>query len=225
MGIRAAGIAGLSLLVVGAASAAAQTIEMAASAPGSAVEGCLRPGAPMSAAVIDACNEAIKPGGLQGVERALGLYRRGRARQAVGEKAGADADLRAAAAQYTETMSRWHPQPGMLHDRARAWHALGEVDKALADYDDAAGLDPLDSMIFLNRGILLAHEKGDRSLALIDFERVLALEPLSSRIVQRAEQEKAALMPGPAAPTVGERGPEIGDRAPGAKGWSSPGLK
>lgn len=216
---------GLCLLFLGAASAGAQSIEMAALAPGSAVEGCLRPGAPTSFAVIDACNEAIRPGGLHGVERAQGFYNRGRARQALGETAGAEADLRAAAAQYTETISRWHPQPEILHGRAKAWHALGEADKALADYNLAARLDPLDPMIFLNRGILLAHEKRDRYLALIDFERVLALEPPSSRILRRAEREQAALRPGSAAPAGIERGPEIAEHSPGAKGWTPPAFR
>ncbi|CAN5546020.1 hypothetical protein BH10PSE6_BH10PSE6_04610 [soil metagenome] len=119
-------------------------------------------------------------------------------------------------------MSSWHPQPELLYGRAMAWHALGEADKALADYNRAARLDPLDPMIFLNRGILLAHEKHDRYLALIDFEQVLALKPLSSRILRRAEQEQVALMLGSAAPTVGKREPEARDHAPGAKGWSPP---
>lgn len=216
---------GLCLLFLGAASAGAQSIEMASLGPGSAVEGCLRPGAPRSIAVIGACNEAIRPGGLQGVERALGLYNRGRARQALGEKGGAETDLRAAAAQYTETISRWQPQPEILHGRAKAWHALGETDKALADYNLAARRDPLQPMTFLNRGILLAHEKRDRYLALIDFERVLALAPLSSRILRRAQQEQAALMAGSVAPAGIERGPEIGEHSPGAKGQSPPAFR
>jgi tetratricopeptide (TPR) repeat protein len=165
----------------------------------------------MSSAVIAACNEALMPGGLDGKDRALGLYNRGRAREALADQAGSDTDLREAAAQYTAIMSSWHPQPEILYGRAKAWHALGEADKALADYNRAAQLNPLDSMIFLNRGILLAHEKRDRYLALIDFERVLALEPASSRVLRRAEQESAALtqVANAEPKKAGERGPAI----------------
>lgn len=181
---------------------------MAAAAPNSPEQICLSLRAPLSSAAIAACTQAIDAGSVDGADRARAFYHRGRARQALGDKPGADADYRAAIAQYTETLSTSHPQPDRLYGRATAYHSLGEFDKALADYNQAARLDPLNPMTFLNRGILLAHKKRDRFLALIDFEVVLALEPNSSRVLRRAEQERAALMVASGPESQGDAAPQ-----------------
>ncbi len=161
--------------------------------------------------MIAACDEAI--GGLDGTDRALALFNRGRARQVLGDKAGGESDLRQSAAEYTAGMSTSKPQAARLYGRANAWHALREFDKALADYNNAARLDPLEPLIFLNRGILLAHEKKDRYLALIDFETVLALEPNNARVLRRAEQEWAALMlVSESVPVATRQGPALEER-------------
>jgi tetratricopeptide (TPR) repeat protein len=194
MGMRAAGLIGFCLFLLGAFPASAQRVDLAALAPDSPVEGCLKAIAPLSSGLVAACNEALVSGGLEGTDRALAFFNRGRARQALGDKTGSTADLHEATARYTDLLEKRSPQPDTLLRRGMALHALGDTDKALADYNLSARLDPLNPLVFMNRGILLARRHESTYLAMVDFERVIALEPADYRLLRRAEQERAALI-------------------------------
>jgi tetratricopeptide (TPR) repeat protein len=58
--------------------------------------------------------------------------------------------------------------------RGYAYHRMGEYQKALADYDQAIGLDPADSYALYNRG-LIYHRFGDRQRAIADYSASLKL--------------------------------------------------
>jgi tetratricopeptide (TPR) repeat protein len=168
------------------------TTELAMAAP-EKVEAqlCLQPPA-TPPVVVEACTEALDAGRLQGIDRAHALVNRGMARRLLGDGAGADQDLRQAAAQYSAVISRTSPEANLIYARALIWHALGDADRALADYNVAARLDPTAPLLFLNRGILLAHYKSDYTLALVDFDQALQLKPADPQVLYRASRERAA---------------------------------
>lgn len=196
MGVRDVGLAVLAGLLLSSAGAASaqDAVELAMAAPqASAVQRCLRPRGEAAALVVAACTEALDAG-LNGPDRALALTRRGNARQTMGDGMAAKSDLLQAADQYDALISDSSPQPALLYARGTIWHALGEVDRALDDYNRAARLAPNDPMIFLNRGILLVRYKADYALALIDFEQVLQLKPRDPEVLHRAALERAAAL-------------------------------
>lgn len=62
----------------------------------------------------------------------------------------------------------------ILAARGYAYHRMGEYQKALADYDQAIGLDPADSYALYNRGLI--HERlGDWQSAIADYSASLKL--------------------------------------------------
>jgi tetratricopeptide (TPR) repeat protein len=152
---------------------------------------CLQPPA-TPPVVVEACTEALDGGRLQGIDRAHALVNRGTARRLLGDGAGADQDLRQAAAQYSALISRTLPEANLVYARALIWHALGDADRALADYNLAAQLNPTAALIFLNRGILLARFKSDYTLALVDFDQALQLNPADPQVLSRARRERDA---------------------------------
>jgi tetratricopeptide (TPR) repeat protein len=77
--------------------------------------------------------------------------------------------------------------------RGQAWHALGDADRALADYNRVAWMAPGWPMVFLNRGLLLAHDKKQFDLAVIDFDQALSLG-LDPQLRVRVLEEKAAAL-------------------------------
>lgn len=197
MGIRGIGLAVLAglLLFLAAAAKAQTTVELAMATPEkSDIERCLHRSNQAPPLIVAACTEAIDAGRLDGPDRALALSNRASARQSIGDSAGARSDLLQAADQYSALISPSSPQPALIYARAVVWHALGEADRALADYNWVARLNPNNPMVFLNRGILLARYKGDYALALIDFDQVLQLKPGDPQVLHRAAQERAAAL-------------------------------
>jgi len=61
--------------------------------------------------------------------------------------------------------------------RAGYWSARGELDRALADYNEAAKIDPTKSDPFLRRGNFWRYQKGDLDQALADYNQAIALVP------------------------------------------------
>jgi tetratricopeptide (TPR) repeat protein len=191
VGLRNVGLAVLAGLLFLVVEARAQTVELAMAAPEkSAGERCLR--SPSASVVIAACSEALEAG-LDGPDRARALARRGKARQSLGDGMGAKSDLLQAADQYDALISPLSP-PALIYARAVIWHTLGEADRALADYNRVARMQPNDPMVFLNRGLVLARYKADYALALIDFDEVLQLKPGDPEMLHRAALERAAAL-------------------------------
>lgn len=190
--------AALALIVTAQAHAqglqAQSSVEIAMAMPDRAdIELCLGPSA-APALVATTCTDALDSGRLDTVDRARALSKRAAARHQMGDEHGARADLLQAANQYSTLISPASPEVTLLYARATIWHALGEADQALADYNLAARLDPKDPIIFLNRGILLERFKADYALALVDFEQVLSLKPKDPDVLTRAQTERATLI-------------------------------
>jgi len=193
VGLRKVGLAMLAGLLFLAVEARAQTVELAMAMPTpekSASERCLRSSS--APQVIAACSEALDAG-LDGADRARALARRGNARQSLGDGMGAKSDLLQAADQYDALISPLSP-PALVYARAVIWHALGEADRALADYNRVARMQPNEPLVFLNRGLVLARYKADYALALIDFDQVLQLKPANPEVLHRAALERAAAL-------------------------------
>jgi tetratricopeptide (TPR) repeat protein len=196
VGVRGVGLAVLVGLVFLAGGVRAQdTVELAMATPEKSDVGrCLHPSNQTAPLIVAACTEALNAGSLDSPDRALALSNRGRARQAQGDPEGAKSDLLQAADQYSALISRSSPQPALIYARAVIWHTLGEADRALADYNRVARLDPNNPMVFLNRGIVLARYKADYGLALVDFDQVLQLKPGDPAVLHRAALERAAAL-------------------------------
>jgi tetratricopeptide (TPR) repeat protein len=62
-------------------------------------------------------------------------------------------------------------------DRAFAWKSKGDVDRAIADFDEAIRIDPKYADAFFERGRTFADNKHDRDRAIADFTEALRLNP------------------------------------------------
>ena len=67
-------------------------------------------------------------------------------------------------------------QPMVFNNRGYAWAAIGELDKALADYTHALEIDPAYASVYFNRAAVW-FEKGDLQHALQDAETAVRLDP------------------------------------------------
>src|SRR5579871_17405 len=63
-------------------------------------------------------------------------------------------------------------------DRARAWRAKGDLDRAIADDDQAIRLDPKYAIAHYNRGNAW-FAKGDFDRAIADYDQAIRLDPKS----------------------------------------------
>jgi tetratricopeptide (TPR) repeat protein len=182
----------LTISLADAATGAAPQLAAAAPQP-SLSEQCLKGAASTPQGLVEACTNVLDRGGVDGVERAVALYQRGRAFEMMGEVQRAREDYRAAADKYSTLISLTNPSPTLLYARGQAWHALGDADRALADYNRVAWMAPGWPMVFLNRGLLLAHDKKQFDLAVIDFDQALSLG-LDPQLRVRVLEEKAAAL-------------------------------
>lgn len=97
------------------------------------------------------------------VERGLALYQEGSYEEAI--------------EQYNLAIKRNSNYSTAYNNRAVAYNALGEKEKALADYTKAIEYNPNDDVsLYLNRGIL-RHDLGEYPKAIADYNMVIALDP------------------------------------------------
>ena len=89
------------------------------------------------------------------------------------DKAIADFD-KAARMRYRPAM------PVILESRANAWHAKGDLDRALADYDELIGFHMYNASIHTGRGGVWA-AKGDYDRAIADYDEAIRLDPAYAR--------------------------------------------
>lgn len=87
---------------------------------------------------------------------------------------------------YTELIER-HPDEGRYYTlRAAAWWALGKVEQALADFDQAIEMGYTESHAYTSRGLFHA-EMGNFDQAIADYNQSLELEPEAiAPIINRA---------------------------------------
>ena len=69
-----------------------------------------------------------------------------------------------------------HLLASLLNNRGNAYGATGNIDRALADFNEAIRIDPQQAKAFNNRGY--AYElKGDLDHAIADFDEAIRLDP------------------------------------------------
>ena len=124
-----------------------------------------------------ACSQALQTRQLKPAEIALARLTRGIARTALGDRVLAAEDYSEALKHYDGAIDPRNPDALNLYRRATSLHAIGDTDRALADYSDAIRVDPGNSLAFLGRGVLLATRKRSYNRAIEDFDKVLALQP------------------------------------------------
>jgi tetratricopeptide (TPR) repeat protein len=66
----------------------------------------------------------------------------------------------------------------VFNNRADAYKAKGELDRAIADYSEAIRLDPTNELTYMNRGNAW-HRKGDIDRAIADFTEAIRLHPIA----------------------------------------------
>lgn len=161
-------------------SSTASPAPLDAAAVQAAYEACVQGAFPTRADAYPraaACSRALGSRQLKPDEVALARLTRGIARVALGDKVVASEDYLEAIKHYDSLINPANPDALNLFRRAAALDAIGETDKALADYSEAIKADPDASLAFLNRGILLATRKRSYDRAIQDFDRVLVLVP------------------------------------------------
>jgi tetratricopeptide (TPR) repeat protein len=62
------------------------------------------------------------------------------------------------------------------YNRGIAWKAKGDLDRAIADYDQAIRLDPKHEHAYVNRGIAWK-AKGDLERAIANYDQAIRLDP------------------------------------------------
>jgi len=62
------------------------------------------------------------------------------------------------------------------NNRGLPWNAKGEYDKAIADFDQAIGLDPKLALAYNGRGYAW-NAKGENDKAIADFDQAIGLDP------------------------------------------------
>jgi tetratricopeptide (TPR) repeat protein len=72
----------------------------------------------------------------------------------------------------------------VLTNRGTAYYKLGQLDRALRDYNEAIALDRSDDFALYSRGVLYA-ARGDHERAVRDFDQALRVPP-SYEYIRRA---------------------------------------
>jgi tetratricopeptide (TPR) repeat protein len=178
----------LCLAGIASAQDASRDVQQAALAPLSSAESCLQAVGGTPAWRVRACSEAIASGELGGRPLAMAYVARAGAYAASSDTVLSAADYRQAVRAFSAIMDTEVLDPNLLFLRGTAYHALGDADAALADYDLAIRLSPTSPIAFIDRGILLTAYKQQYMLAIMDFDSALALAPdNTAALVHRAE--------------------------------------
>jgi tetratricopeptide (TPR) repeat protein len=69
------------------------------------------------------------------------------------------------------------------NNRGVAYKAKGDLNRAIADYNQAIALDPKYAVAYYNRGVMY-NDKGDLDRAIADYNRAIALDPKYIRLQQ-----------------------------------------
>ena len=141
---------------------------------------CLWTGYPTpanAAEQVAACSAAIQSHALTPSQVAFARLQRGAARIVLGDKVMAGDDYIDALRRYDSAIDPGNPEALALYRRGASLEALGQSDRALADYNEAIRTDPGEAMAYFARGILLATRKRAYVRAIADFDKVLALQP------------------------------------------------
>lgn len=169
-----------AMFLVSLHQASAREIEEAALVEPTAREICvvrIDDPLPSAARQVGACTSFLSHNDASPAELATAHLARAHGQAILGNWQAATVDYRSAIEGFSQLIERTQPNPLYTYRRATAYHALGDADRALADYNASIERSPRRAIAFLNRGILLARYKGQFRSALADFDEALGLEP------------------------------------------------
>ena len=130
---------------------------------------------------VAACSHALTADPITPARKAHLRAERALARQAMGDRAGAEPDAELALAYYDRASARRPNDPEIYRRRAPLLQAAGDRAGAARAYDTALRLVPGDATLHYGRGKLRAaapgHDTSDDKGALEDFNAALALSP------------------------------------------------
>ena len=93
---------------------------------------------------------------------------------------------------FGNAISTWDQHAKAYLERGSAKRALKEFDSALADFEQAAALDPTLADAFTARGMIF-RDKGDLEKAKAEFTKSLQVRPTLDAYFQRGQIEEAQL--------------------------------
>ena len=195
----------------------AREIEQAAIAGSSARQACIEhvdDAAPSPAKQVGACSTFLAYNDATSGELATAHLARAHAQAVLGNWKAAAADYLEAIDGFNALIEKTQPNPLYTYRRATAYHALGDSDRALADYNSSIERSPRKAIAFLNRGILLARYKQQYLSATADFDEALGLEPNNLAALMLRGEAKSILGEYPAALTDLDRAARIAPEAP-----------
>jgi tetratricopeptide (TPR) repeat protein len=95
-------------------------------------------------------------------------------------RAGGDAAIAACTRIMQNANVRTPASRAMVYTmRGRVYQTKGELDRAIADYDEAIRLDPISAKAYSSRGTAY-QTKGDRDRAITDYSEAIRLNPNDS---------------------------------------------
>jgi tetratricopeptide (TPR) repeat protein len=154
--------------------------QLAAAAIPSAADACLQA---LDRPVVDPARLIVRctvyldtTGPAPGEQGAAHLVRAAAYRD-LGDEARARADDQAAVLLYSSVIDATQPYPEFVFRRGTAYHALGDIQHALLDYNLAIQLNPWNVVAFADRGLLLSRYRSQFNLAAADFDQALTLSP------------------------------------------------
>jgi tetratricopeptide (TPR) repeat protein len=126
---------------------------------------------------IAACSEVVAGDKQAAAEMALVYLNRAALYKATGDQVKAAEDYAEALKRYDKLVNPDQPVAIVIYQRAVASQALGLIDRAQSDYDEAIRLDPQNTVPLIDRANMYVRHKGELVQAIADFTRALALAP------------------------------------------------
>ena len=182
------GFVAMATLVALTSPVAAQPAQQAALAPQTAAALCLDDSEKNPARTLMACDAALASGKLSAREQAHALMRRAGAHDFAGERLRATVDRQEAVRLLDGVIRNSKNDSAALLARGKANNALGDVESALADYDETIRLDVTNAVALVDRAALLTARKGEVRKAIADLDRALSLSPKNTdALIGRAD--------------------------------------
>lgn len=188
---------GIALAQPGGSEQPGRDVQEAALAPQSPAERCTglideTIGDPFRA--VNACTALLGAQNLSDADRAAAHIVRARARVMLDEPGKARNDNLEAVKLYTSLLGIGRePYPPWVFLRGAAYHALGEADRAVADYTWVIQRNPRNFHALMDRAIVLSRMKGETITALADFDQAIAILPQNfTAIAARGETHEMA---------------------------------